>query len=42
VSGVRRDDNTHMDDRGQVLVFVVVALVIVTATFGMVIQIVYA
>jgi F0F1-type ATP synthase membrane subunit c/vacuolar-type H+-ATPase subunit K len=31
-----------MDDRGQVLVIVVVALVVTTAMFGMVLQLVYA
>jgi hypothetical protein len=31
-----------MDDRGQVLVLVLVALVVMTATFGVVLQLAYA
>ena len=35
-------DNVSMNDRGQVLVLVIVALVVATATLGVVIQLAYA
>jgi hypothetical protein len=39
---VEPSDNVRMDDRGQALVIVVVALVLTTATFGVILQLVYA